>query len=123
MIFKNIKQIYFAGKLLILLFFFFSCTSYLNVNFIKEYSPLADDAEVVVLSLSEKIPDGAEYLGEIKMENLRSGKDCDEETFYEEAKIEARKIGGDALKVTFYEAAYSRKGCPNIVVTVLKLAR
>lgn len=116
------KHFHGTVSLIILMLFLSSCASYLDISIFKKYQPLSEDEAFTIIQLSESIPDEAEYLGEITMGNLRSGKGCDEATFYREAENAARNIGGNALKITHYESAYTLKGCPNIVVSVLKLA-
>src|SRR5690606_29526602 len=77
-----------------------ACSPKISSKLANAGKPLDYDAPVVVLGLSDGVPDDATFIGDVKVGDSGFSTDCSYETVIDLAKLEARKAGGNIVKIT-----------------------
>jgi hypothetical protein len=104
-----------------LLLVFSSCDPRVTTQLYKRYPPLNPQDNVIILGLSDLIPDDAEILGELKIGDTGFSVDCNYEIVIMLAKTEARKVGGNAIKITYHAFPDFVSTCHRIQAKILKI--
>lgn len=100
-----------------------SCGPKVAVTTDKSYSPLPQGEEVVVLNLTDPIPENAQVLGTVKIGDTGFSVDCGWDVVIYNAKNEAQKIGGNAIKITSHSPPDLMSTCDRIEATILKIRK
>jgi len=98
-----------------------SCNPKISVQINKSYPVLDYKKEVMVIGLKQKIPEGSEEIGFVKVEDTGFTMDCSYEIMVDKAKLEARKIGGNAIKITKHLKPSAKSSCHQIEAKILYL--
>lgn len=119
--FSTMKKYIYLSIVLVGLFII-SCSPKVTTSVINKYEPIDFRTDVIVLGVSEKIPDETEVLGEIKVGDSGLSTKCAYEDVIALAKIEAMKIGGNVLKITEHKLPSALgSSCHRIQAKILKL--
>lgn len=105
----------------VLLFCVVSCSSKVSTSIKKSYKPLDYTQEVVVIGLSQEVPDNAEVIGRVMVGDTGFSIKCDFYTVVERAKIEARKVGGNAIKITVHKKPDLLSSCHRIIAEIIRV--
>ena len=109
-------------SVILVLFVLASCSPKVMTNLNKKYEPLDYEQDVVVIGLTEGIPNDSEELGQVKIGDSGFTTNCDYEVVVGKAKDEARKAGGNAIKITEHKPpTVFGSSCHRITATILKL--
>lgn len=112
-----------AIGVLLLFVFISACSPKVVTNLQKSYQPLSYDQDVIVLTENEPAPDGAEFIGSIKVGDNGLSTNCGFEQVLELAKIEASKAGGNVLKITEHKLpSVMGSSCHQIRADILRVA-
>ena len=108
---------------LILLFILFnSCSLKITTSITKSYQPLDYKKDIIILQLSQEIPEGTETLGEVKIQDSGLSVNCSYDVAIDKAKTEARKVGGNAIKIIKHKKPeLLGSSCHRITATILKI--
>ena len=100
-----------------------SCNHKVSTSIVKKHPTLDYKTEVLVLDLTEKIPENAEVIGEVKLGDTGFSTKCNYELAIEKAKLEARKFGGNVIKITEHKSPSALGStCHRIKATIIKVA-
>lgn len=105
------------------LFLFSSCNTLISTSVSKSYEPVEYTEEVAVFEQNQTIPDNAEILGHMKIDESRFTltSNCTYNVVVNEAKFEARRIGGNAIKITDHIFPSATSSCHKIEADILKI--
>lgn len=85
---------------ILLLLFMSSCNPRVLTNIQKSYPLQNDTLDIHVIGLETIEPDGAEYLGDVRIRDTGFSTNCNYDIVIAKAQTEARNAGGNALKLT-----------------------
>ena len=105
------------------LFLFSSCNTLISTSVTKSYDPVEYTEDVAVFEQNQPIPDRAELLGQVKIDESRFtlASNCTYNVVINEAKYQARKIGGNAIKITEHTLPSETSSCHKIEAYILKI--
>lgn len=108
---------------LILLFILFnSCSLKITTSITKRYQPIDFKKDVVILRLDQEIPEKAEIIGEVKVQDTGLSVNCGYDVTIDKVKTEARKIGGNAIKIIKHKKPeLLGSSCHRITAAILKI--
>lgn len=101
-------------------FIFTSCAPKISTQITKSYPPLEKEEEVIILSISDKMPSNANILANLKIGDSGLTIKCDYDYLIDHAKAEARKIGGNIVKLTSHQLPSILTSCHTIEGLILK---
>ena len=99
-----------------------SCSPKISTNISSNYQPLDYRQEVVVFSMDKAEPDGAEFLGQVKIGDTGFSTNCSYDVVVDKAKLEARKVGGNAIKIVEHKMpSVMGSSCHRITARILQV--
>ena len=107
--------------LISLLLLLASCAPNVYTNISKRYSSLTPQEVVSVFERSEILPENAEFLGTVKVEDAGFSTKCSFEEVVSLAKAEARRVGGNAIQITHHTPPGVINSCHNIIASIYKI--
>lgn len=100
----------------------YSCAPKVTTTIQKSLAPLAATEEVKVISITDRAPSDAQYLGTVKIDDNGFSTNCKWDVIIAKAQAEARKVGGNALKILdHYPPVAMGSSCDRIVARILKV--
>lgn len=91
--------------LLCIVFILIGCSPKITYSFTSYHTPLAKDAEVLVLEIDVPMPENAEVLGQIKIGDTGfTTKNGDYAAVLNIARDQARQAGGNVVKITEHKS-------------------
>ena len=102
------------------IFIFCSCGPKISKTLTTNYSALDYREKVVILGLSDEMPQG-EILGEVKSGDTGFSTKCSYERVLSRLEDEARKAGGNVLKITKHKTPDFWSSCHRTTATILKV--
>ena len=113
---RKVFFLFFIGFILI------GCSPKITSSFTSYHTPLAKDAEVLVLELSAPMPENAEVLGQIKIGDTGfTTKNSNYAAVLNIAKDEARKAGGNVVKITEHKSPDMLSSMHRIKADILRV--
>lgn len=102
---------------------FGSCNTLISTGVTKSYEPVEYTENVAVFEPNQPIPDNAEILGHVKIDEARFTltSNCTYNVVINEAKYQTRKIGGNAIKITEHILPSATSSCHKIEADILKI--
>lgn len=99
-----------------------SCSPKVTTSIIKKYETTDFKTDVIVIDVSDQVPEEAEVLGDVKIGDSGFSTKCTYEEVIAQAKLEAMKIGGNVLKINEHKLPSALGStCHRIQATILKL--
>lgn len=117
---KKLHRLLFIPSLLL----FSSCSTLISTSVTKTYDPLEYAEEVFVFEEDQPIPDSAEIIGHVNINDsgFTLTSNCTYNVVINEAKFEAKKIGGNAIKITEHLLPSNLgSSCHRIEADILKI--
>lgn len=98
------------------------CSPKITSSITSAHTPLANDAEVLLLEMDAPMPDNAEVLGQIKIGDTGfTTKNGNYAAVLNIAKDEARKAGGNVVKITEYKSPDMLSSMHRIKADILRV--
>ncbi len=97
------------------------CAPRVTINIDGEQSPLDFREDVWVLNIDETVPEGAQFIGTVKVGDSGFTIDCDYQAVIEKAEMEARKAGGNLIKITEHKLPDLASNCHRITAKIYNL--
>ena len=113
---RKVFFLFFIGFILI------GCSPKITSSFTSYHTPLAKDAEVLVLEIDVPMPENAEVLGQIKIGDTGfTTKNSNYAAVLNIAKDEARKAGGNVVKITDHKSPDMLSSMHRIKADILRV--
>lgn len=105
----------------VVLYLIVGCAPKVSVDLSVTNPPLKYAQEVVILSLTDLVPEAAIFIGSVKVGDAGFTADCDYPVMIEKANIEARKAGGNLLKIRVHDTPDFKSTCHRITADIYYL--
>lgn len=120
------KQIIFFMKkagffLMTVLIFLSSCSPRITTSIQKSYEPIAYTEEIKVINSLIDVPQGAEILGKVNVDDSGFTTNCSYDTMLNVVMLEARKAGGNAICITNHLTPDFSSSCHRILANIYKI--
>jgi hypothetical protein len=111
---ETMKRSLFILSLLGLLAAFTSCNPVVNTNIAKYQAPLPANSEIKVISAQQELPDNAEFIGTVDVDESGFTTRCDYEYVLELAKHAAKTSGADLIQIVEHKTPNVWSTCHRI---------
>lgn len=99
-----------------------SCNPKISTSISKSYPALDYKKEVMVIGITESVPENSEVIGQVKIGDTGFSTKCSYEIVIDKAKLEARKAGGNAIKLIEHKPPSAMgSSCHRITADILKV--